>query len=100
MENFTLFNLFRALGGIFADGNAADGADGETNSDNIRPAGGANFAGAGIRQGGTTAAPKGGQQGNAQSPYAAAGQANVLAAVLERHEKISNRIKSKPPDGR
>ena len=98
MENFSLFNLLRALGGVNAgaDGRerAADrGSDSHAGGEAPRTNGAPPAAGS---EGGTQKA------GGAKSASDAGGQANMLAEVLERHEKISNRIKSKtyrPPRG-
>lgn len=72
MENFSLFNLLRALGG--ADGDSASG-DGTKNT------------------GGESREKHGAP--HAESAEDKGAGANVLAAVLERHERVSNRIKNR-----
>ena len=110
MENFTLFNLLKALGGMgTANSGAADTAS-EARGSNACPlrTDGADTVstGRGGGQNGTATGRNGGGQ-NGDMPRGAGappppydGQTNVLAAVLERHEKIANRIKRPPADGR
>ena len=118
MENFTLFNLLKALGGMgTADSGAADTA-GEARGGNACPprADGAGTVNAGRANSGQnctdsgrggqncTDSGRGGQNGDTRGagapPPPRDGQTNVLAAVLERHEKIANRIRRPSADGR
>ena len=99
MENFSLFNLLRALGGANA---GADGGESAADKGNESHAGGETPRTNGAPH--AAESEDGAQKtGGAKSPSDMGGQTNVLAEVLERHEKISNRIKSKtyrPPHGR
>ena len=99
MENFSLFNLLRALGaanaGIDGDGGTDTGGGSRADGEILR-AGSDTYAGTENNAGRTAGK---GVTGGAPPPPRG-GQANVLATILERHEKISNRIKNRPPNGR
>ena len=95
MENFTLFNLLKALGGMGAADTGGEAVDGDAEQPRAGGAGTFNAGHAeagGARQNGCT------PRGENAPPPPRDGQTNVLAAVLERHEKIANRIR-RPPSG-